>query len=106
MQKQQQKAKKDRNAGWDAKRGATTAADGGRNKGVAARRGGARFGGGQGSGGPSKDSSTAANTTALGKRKVAHRDDEGKLHPSWEAKKRLKEQASAKVEFQGKKITF
>ncbi|KAK8157763.1 Bud-site selection protein [Phyllosticta citrichinensis] len=105
MQKQQQKAKTDRNAGWDAKRGATTA-DGGRNKGVAARKGAARFDGGQGRSGPDKDSSTAANTTALGKRKVAHRDDEGKLHPSWEAKKRLKEQASAKVEFQGKKITF
>ncbi|KAK7545924.1 Bud-site selection protein [Phyllosticta citricarpa] len=105
QQQQQHKAKTDRNAGWDAKRGATDGAA--RGKGA---KGGVKFGGAGARGGPKgkgKDSGTAANTTALGKRKVpAHRDDEGKLHPSWEAKKRLKEQASAKVQFLGKKITF
>ncbi|KAK7526204.1 Bud-site selection protein [Phyllosticta citriasiana] len=105
VQKQQHKAKTDRNAGWDAKRGATDGAGRGKGAKVGVKFGIAARGGPKSTVG--KDSGTAANTTALGKRKVAaHRDDEGKLHPSWEAKKRLKEQASAKVQFQGKKITF
>ncbi|KAK5661908.1 hypothetical protein OQA88_10017 [Cercophora sp. LCS_1] len=37
---------------------------------------------------------------------VKKRDDEGPLHPSWEAKKKLKEAQSAGVPFQGKKIVF
>ncbi|KAK8190008.1 Bud-site selection protein [Phyllosticta capitalensis] len=109
VQKAQQKAKTDRNAGWDAKRGAT---DGGaRGKGgkggfQGKGAGAGKFGAARYNKGSGEASGTAANTTALGKRKTPHRDDEGKLHPSWEAKKRLKEQASANVKFEGKKITF
>ncbi|KAK8210632.1 Bud-site selection protein [Phyllosticta capitalensis] len=112
VQKAQHKAKTDRNAGWDAKRGATDGGAGARGKGG---KGAFHQGKGAGAGrfraarynkGSGEASGTAANTTALGKRKTPHRDDEGKLHPSWEAKKRLKEQASANVKFEGKKITF
>lgn len=94
------KQKNDRNAGWDAKRGAVDG-DGGRGKkGKFGRdRGGFKPGGR----GPQ---ATDANTVELGKKKN-HRDDGGKLHPSWEAAKLAKEKAKlGNVQFQGKKVTF
>jgi hypothetical protein len=33
-------------------------------------------------------------------------DDDGPVHPSWEAKKKLKEQQGAVFAFKGKKIKF
>ncbi|KAK0708079.1 Bud-site selection protein [Lasiosphaeris hirsuta] len=37
---------------------------------------------------------------------VRKRDDEGPLHPSWEAKRKAKEQMEKSIAFQGTKITF
>lgn len=94
------KQKNDRNAGWDAKRGAVDG-DGGRGKNgkFGIDRGGFKSGGR----GPQ---ATDANTVELGKKKN-HRDDGGKLHPSWEAAKLAKEKSKlGNVQFQGKKVTF
>ena len=38
--------------------------------------------------------------------KKIRRDDQGSLHPSWQAAKKAKEKKEAPVAFQGKKITF
>lgn len=91
VEKQKEKEKNDRNAGWDAQRGAVD----GDKKGKFGRN---RSGGGRG------PQASDANLIELGKKKD-HRDDAGKLHPSWEAKKKAKEKA-ATVAFQGTKITF
>ncbi|KAF2149353.1 Bud-site selection protein [Myriangium duriaei CBS 260.36] len=85
---------KGRDQGWDARRGAT---DG---------RGGWRGRGGGGRGGRGGHGATGANSESV---KVKHRDDEGKLHPSWEAAKKRKDAAAkgeAPVKFAGKKISF
>ncbi|GME23645.1 Bud-site selection protein BUD22 [Neofusicoccum parvum] len=97
--KQKEKEKNDRNAGWDAKRGAVDGA-GGRGKG---RFGRSDRGENRGGRGPK---ATDANLVELGKKKD-HRDDAGKLHPSWEAAKKAKEKAKlGNVQFQGKKVVF
>lgn len=81
--------KSDRNAGWDAKRGAT---DGKRDYKSGAGRG---------------PKSSGANGEAVKpKEKKKHNDSEGPLHPSWEAAKKAKEAKSVPVAFAGKKITF
>lgn len=85
-----------RDNGWDTKRGAT---DGGRGRG--GKRGG--FGGGFGRGNRQGDSGPHSG----GQRSVKPKGppkDEGPLHPSWEAKRKAKEQAPAT--FAGKKVTF
>ncbi|KAL0256674.1 hypothetical protein SLS55_009070 [Diplodia seriata] len=98
LAKQTEKQKKDRNAGWDAKRGAVDG-DGGR-KGKFGRDKRDFSSGGRG------PKATDANLVELGKKKN-HRDDGGKLHPSWEAAKLAKEKAKlGNAQFQGKKITF
>ena len=38
--------------------------------------------------------------------KTLTRDDEGALHPSWEARKKAKEKDQQNAAFQGKKIVF
>lgn len=99
LTKKNEKEKDDRNAGWDAKRGAVDAGSGkGRKKFGRGDRGVSRSGRGS--------QATDANTVELGKKK-SHRDDSGKLHPSWEAAKLAKERAKLNnVQFQGKKVTF
>ncbi|KAF2719230.1 Bud-site selection protein [Polychaeton citri CBS 116435] len=89
--------KEDRNAGWDSKRGATS---GGDRKGKWNDK---RKAGGRGARG--EQSATGANDAPVKERK-ATKDDEGPLHPSWQAKKLAKERASAPAKFEGKKITF
>ncbi|KAJ5825571.1 hypothetical protein N7474_002709 [Penicillium riverlandense] len=86
VQKEMKKQKKNRDSGWDVKRGATDAGRRGRRP--QNRR----------------DEQTGANTMPLGKAKSAAQDS-GPLHPSWEAKKKAKEQAST-ASFQGKKVVF
>ncbi|OJD36584.1 cellular morphogenesis protein [Diplodia corticola] len=100
LAKQNEKQKKDRNAGWDAKRGAVDGAGGRGKKGKFGRDKGGFSSGGRG------PQASDANLVELGKKKN-HRDDGGKLHPSWEAAKLAKEKAKlVNVQFQGKKITF
>ncbi|GAB7349285.1 hypothetical protein MBLNU459_g8430t1 [Dothideomycetes sp. NU459] len=94
LQKQQAHGQKDRNSGWDAKRGAT---DGPRHRGrgVAPARSGDNN---------ARDRGADRGITSAPPKKK-HRDDEGPIHPSWEAAKKAKE-AKATAPFQGKKITF
>jgi hypothetical protein len=91
---QNEKAKVERNAGWDIKRGAVGV------PGSKDRR----------TVGYSKEKSTGSNLTALGDRqtrpKPKPRDDQGPIHPSWEAAKRRKQQTAVLPTFAGKKITF
>ncbi|CAI7634848.1 unnamed protein product [Penicillium glandicola] len=102
--KQEQLAAKygGRDNGWDTKRGAT---DGTRGRGG---RGGRRGGFGVGSGrsqhrdgpaGPHSGEQFGGKPKPKGPPK-----DEGPLHPSWEAKRKAKEQTTAA--FAGKKVTF
>lgn len=92
---------KDRNSGWDAKRGAT---DGPRTYGRGGARGGRGGGrGGFGDRGGRGDAAGSGAKSAEPPKK--HRDDEGALHPSWAAAKKAKE-AKVAAPFQGKKITF
>jgi hypothetical protein len=85
-----------RDNGWDTKRGAT---EGGRGRG--GKRGG--FGGGFGRSNRHDDSGAHAGGQRPSKPKGPPKD-EGPLHPSWEAKRKAKEQAPAA--FAGKKMTF
>ncbi|KAH6894351.1 Bud-site selection protein [Thelonectria olida] len=88
------KSKRGRDSGWDMKRGAVDGGDAETRtpwkKGV--RNPLAR----QGSG--------ASAHNAEAKRPPPKKDDEGPLHPSWEAKKKAKD--TEKVAFAGSKITF
>ncbi|KAJ5796332.1 uncharacterized protein N7518_004872 [Penicillium psychrosexuale] len=101
--KQEQLAAKygGRDNGWDTKRGATDEGKGGRGG-----RGGRRGGFGGGSGRPqNRDGPDGPHSGqhSSGKPKGPPKD-EGPLHPSWEAKRKAKEQAPAV--FAGKKVTF
>lgn len=97
--KQEQMAAKygGRDNGWDTKRGATDGTRGGRG----GRRGG--FGGGFHRPQNDGDSARPAGQRSGGKPKPPPKD-EGPLHPSWEAKRKAKEQTTAA--FAGKKVTF
>ncbi|KAJ5928798.1 hypothetical protein N7466_007754 [Penicillium verhagenii] len=98
VQAEQQNQKRNRDNGWDSKRGATGAAGG---------AGGYRGGRGAASGEPARPSNRqerrAAGDFSSHKDKI-HADNTGPLHPSWEAKLKQKEQSAAV--FSGKKVTF
>ena len=101
--KQEQLAAKygGRDNGWDTKRGATDGTRGGRGG-----RGGRRGGFGVGPGRPqNRDGPDGPHSGqhSSGKPKGPPKD-EGPLHPSWEAKRKAKEQAPAV--FAGKKVKF
>ncbi|KAJ5773135.1 Bud-site selection protein BUD22 [Penicillium paradoxum] len=83
-----------RDNGWDTKRGAVEGSRGGRG----GRRGG--FGGGFGRP-QNRDGPAGAHT---GGKPKGPPKDEGPLHPSWEAKRKAKEQTAAT--FSGTKVTF
>lgn len=91
---QKQPAENVRSTGWDATRGAVDSS------GAGARRFGK----------PNAHSQTGGNSIALGNRymkpKDKPRDDQGPIHPSWEAAKKRKLQTIAQPTFAGKKITF
>lgn len=82
-----------RDAGWDMKRGAVEAGDQGRKgpwkKGIA---------------NPMARGHSSQEVSIKKEPKPTKRDDEGHLHPSWEAAKKAKEQKSA--QFSGQKIVF
>ena len=88
---EQQQQKRNRDHGWDTKRGAT--GSGGR---------GGRGGAGVSGRPPNRQERRAGGLG--GPPPKPHKDNEGPLHPSWEAKKKQKEQPA--VAFQGKKVTF
>lgn len=95
VQEEQKKQKRNRDNGWDTKRGATGSGAGGRGQ-----------GGGFGQnrydsrGGPQSISRPSHGGKPQGPPK-----DTGPLHPSWEAKRRQKEQGSTAT-FAGTKTTF
>ncbi|KAJ5646872.1 hypothetical protein N7490_003244 [Penicillium lividum] len=90
---EQKNQKRSRDSGWDTKRGATGAAGG---------AGGSRARRDAPAGPQNRAQRRAAGDFSSHKDKSA--DDTGPLHPSWEAKKKQKEQAAAV--FSGKKVTF
>ncbi|KAI9818783.1 MAG: hypothetical protein M1827_007603 [Pycnora praestabilis] len=98
---------------WDARRGARSSGDGrgrGRGRGRVAGmgRGGNAFGDrGQGRGGGmgGRVQTSGANSEAVRETRGKGKDDEGKLHPSWEAAKKAKEQKK-ETKFLGKKVVF
>ncbi|KAL8823085.1 MAG: hypothetical protein Q9191_006189 [Dirinaria sp. TL-2023a] len=108
QQQQQQQTRErqpqDRNAGWDARRGASSDARGKMGQGGR----GARRGMGRDSGAKRGTVSSGANSDPLGGERKGGAWKEGPLHPSWEAKKRAKEKAGSgnAVAFQGKKVVF
>ncbi|KXG48138.1 Bud-site selection protein, BUD22 [Penicillium griseofulvum] len=101
--KQEQMAAKygGRDNGWDTKRGATDGTRGGRG-GRGGRRGG--FGGGVGRPQNRDGPAGAPSGQRPGGKPKGPPKDEGPLHPSWEAKRKAKEQTTAA--FAGKKVTF
>ncbi|KAK5019668.1 Bud-site selection protein [Cryomyces antarcticus] len=95
----------DRNKGWDPKRGAQS--ESGRRFGHD-RHGGGGAAGRSGGRGGGQGGRTGANDVAVAKprgRGEGRKDDQGPLHPSWEAAKRANE-AKMTAAFEGKKITF
>lgn len=93
LQKQEKAGKNDRNAGWDAKRGATD-------------RTGPRGARGAPRGRFERPAQDRARNNAAEPPKKKHRDDQGSLHPSWEAAKKAKEAKKVTAAFEGKKISF
>jgi hypothetical protein len=87
-----EKRNKEKDDGWDAKRGAKDSGDRSR-----------------GRGGRQRDfrQATGENAVAVEPRKrgMGKKDDVGKLHPSWEAAKKAKETKKTAT-FQGRKVTF
>jgi hypothetical protein len=94
-----------RDAGWDAKRGA----QGGRGRGADRRGRGGRTGGvdqksySGGNTEPTKQRAASNSTNSRAGEKK--RDDLGVLHPSWQAAKKAKS-AEKTAKFEGKKMTF
>lgn len=114
LQQQQNKRQKGggRDAGWDMKRGAVGEGEGDQSRRTPWKRGvtnpflhgkqGLQKGGNSGGSGEFRARETNPDET---KPKPGKRDDEGVLHPSWEAKKR-KAKESQGATFTGQKIVF
>lgn len=97
VQAEQKKQKHNRDSGWDMKRGATgTAGSAGRGK---------RGGFGDNSGRPQNRHERRSGANPSDQPNKGPPKDEGPIHPSWEAKRKQKEQASTAT-FQGKKVVF
>lgn len=103
VQQEQKHQKRNRDSGWDTRKGATDGGSGGRG----GRHGGR---GGSGEGRPhnrygDRAGSRFESGPDQGGKPTGPPKDTGPLHPSWEAKRKLKEQASMAT-FQGKKVVF
>ncbi|KAI9685102.1 MAG: hypothetical protein M1820_010843 [Bogoriella megaspora] len=88
--------KGDRNKGWDSKRGAVEEKD-------------KRYSNAKGSYKQNKSGPTDANAIEINEKKETskyNQDNEGPLHPSWQAKNAMKQKQEQIPAFQGKKITF
>lgn len=90
------KVQDERGSGWDAKRGAIGQGD---RQNYRARQGKVdpKF---------TKDRALERTPRTSKSETQKSRDDDGPIHPSWEAAKRRKMQDQTKPSFQGKKITF
>lgn len=88
-----QKEKNPRDAGWDPKRGAVAPGQDSRSR---VRKGSEQ----------KMSNGHASDQTMSSKPKSNRRDDQGSLHPSWEAAKKRKMQDQSLPTFAGKKITF
>lgn len=95
VQEEMKKQKRSRDSGWDTRKGAT----GGDRRGRGERGG---FGAGRFQN--RYDDRSGAGQSHANKPRGPPKDT-GPLHPSWEAKRKLKEQASTAT-FQGKKVKF
>lgn len=106
VRKQAEKQKKGRDAGWDMRRGAVDGDDQGGKGRQPWKKGGAPGGGGGGGGrdGPRRQGGQQAKSVSDRKKPQTSRDDQGPLHPSWQARKKAKE--TEHVAFQGTKIKF
>jgi hypothetical protein len=102
IQKEQEKKKNSRDSGWDVRKGAMDPNADSRGR----KFGKGRIGAGAGKPfhktGERGQSGYNDNRLSVPRKKP---EDDKPLHPSWEAKKRAKEQA-AQATFQGKKIVF
>jgi hypothetical protein len=93
-----------RDAGWDVKRGAVGSEDQGRGK--PWKRGGRLPAGGDNRGySRGREGNAHQEDRAAPAPKPTKKDNEGTLHPSWEARKKAKEQQQGAA-FAGKKIVF
>ncbi|KAK1248516.1 hypothetical protein MKX08_006736 [Trichoderma sp. CBMAI-0020] len=103
---QKEAANGGRDAGWDMKRGAVGPDDQGRKP---WKKGGRAPAGAGGRGGYSQGRDRGANTYQESRPapppKPVKKDNEGPLHPSWEARKKAKEQQKGAA-FAGSKIVF
>jgi hypothetical protein len=105
LKKEVAKEGRNRDGGWDARKGATEGTDRGRG-----------FGSRMGGRGNSKKPTGANGDAIVGRRdfgggrgeaEAKAKEQEGPLHPSWEAAKKRKEQGlGTTAAFTGKKITF
>ncbi|RHZ47701.1 BUD22 family protein [Aspergillus thermomutatus] len=101
IKKQKENERKNRDSGWDTRRGATDGSEGPRGK----------RGHGQGRGGDGfrqRDGNFAGDRPQRGPPGGFNKNnvkDDKPLHPSWEAARKAKEQKSMAA-FQGKKVTF
>ncbi|KIX98378.1 uncharacterized protein Z520_05679 [Fonsecaea multimorphosa CBS 102226] len=93
---EKQKDQDGRNTGWDPKRGAVGRVD----------RPGDRFHERKVNQKPTGGVHAVAHSAHPPKTRLNVRDDQGPLHPSWEAAKRRKMQDQGPATFQGKRITF
>ncbi|OAL38591.1 hypothetical protein AYO20_02241 [Fonsecaea nubica] len=92
---EKQRDQEGKNAGWDPKRGAVDRSDRPRGR-FHDRKPSEKPTGGHAAARPGHPPKPKANS----------RDDQGSLHPSWEAAKRRKMQDQSQATFQGKRITF
>lgn len=89
VQKESLKKKRDRDSGWDVRRGAMSGGN---------PREGRGFKGNTGSG--------SGQGRHHGQAREKKPEDDKPIHPSWEAAKKAKEQQQSAASFQGKKVTF
>ncbi|KIW14706.1 hypothetical protein PV08_07490 [Exophiala spinifera] len=104
-QKDKQRGQDSRNAGWDAQRGAVTGKQHGRDRFRNGSGRGVGDGGGKGDGRRDQRDQDARGSRAA-PLQPKKRDDQGSLHPSWEAAKKRKAQGESQPTFAGRKITF
>ncbi|CRK12819.1 hypothetical protein HYQ45_010561 [Verticillium longisporum] len=100
MRNEKKKKQGGRDDGWDMKRGAVDSAEGkGRKPWM--KEGGKEKEGGKGG----RAAKPVMNRKERRRLKLLSKDDQGELHPSWQARKKEKE-ALQSAAFQGTKITF
>ena len=93
VQKEMQRKTRDRDSGWDVRRGAMSG-------------GNSRQGRGSKGNGNPKDGYGSGQRRFQGQAREKMPQDDKPIHPSWEAARKAKEQKQGAASFQGKKVTF